>query len=1029
MANYDLGTAHGKIVVDYQDKGTGKAAKDLDALKAKAGELLGQFGRLARGWRSHSQGMVNDVTRLARAVGVFAGALALGVGLLNRSRGAFLAYKGIGQIFGALGLAMGGVPKGAEGFPGVVKKIIQLSAAVTLFAGATKLIQTVASRFGLLKGIGNLIGNLGSRVDGLARPLHRVAGVALAAAGAINTFRTIKAIIPIALKGASAVGALGGAFVLLGGLVQSVKQLTGVIGLLPAVAGTAVLGFAALKIATMGLSDAFENWDDPAKFAEALKKLHPEAAKTVVAIKSLEGQFKAAQKNIQGRLFDGMAKSVQELGSTYIPILEERFGRVVDVINSAGKGVINFLKSTAGVSQSKNILDKFAATWENLGPSIEHIVMIIMDIAEVSAGVFEDLTDGAEGTTRSWAEFIDKARETGQIKEWIQGGLQALKDLWATVKNVSATFKTMWVALNGGESVSFLAMLASATARMREFVASAEGQRILSLLATTIQTLWEKLVMLGDAFVTHVLPVLERFLPIVTAVGSGIMTGIVAALAILNPLFMALGAVLGPLAPVFQVIATVGAAFVVTLMGIGLAAKIAFVAFNTLSTAFTVVRVAIQLTSFLISSFAVALLKGIANLTIWVVAHTVAAARTAAAWLVAKAQVIAHWAAIAAAATLNAIKVGAAWLLTTGASMATAVASMAATVARVVAGWVLMGIQAMIGAAKMAAAWFIAMGPIGWVIAGIIALVALIIVYWDEIAAATTAVWDTVWGAIKAAWDAIWNVIGPTMNRIGAAIQSGFNKAKAVVDTVMNAIKIVIQTVVAVVVAIFTGNFNQIPGILQGAGARMNALFGGALTALKNAVMSGLAAVVAFFQGIPGKILGALGNLGGLLVNAGRAVLQGFLDGLKAMWGAVTGFVGGIASWISANKGPVSKDAKLLKPAGNAIMRGLVDGMNQSMPLLKRTVGNVNSTLAGAASLSTSVNLGATGAARPALSTGVVPARGWSGPTPSGGDGAAAPVTNNIDVTIPAKDIAEMQTVADFFDKVQQKARAGKAGR
>ena len=40
------------------------------------------------------------------------------------------------------------------------------------------------------------------------------------------------------------------------------------------------------------------------------------------------------------------------------------------------------------------------------------------------------------------------------------------------------------------------------------------------------------------------------------------------------------------------------------------------------------------------------------------------------------------------------------------------------------------------------------------------------------------------------------------------------------------------------------------------------------------------------------------------------------------MWGAVTDFVGGIASWIAANKGPISYDRRLLIPAGQAIMSG-----------------------------------------------------------------------------------------------------------
>jgi SLT domain-containing protein len=66
---------------------------------------------------------------------------------------------------------------------------------------------------------------------------------------------------------------------------------------------------------------------------------------------------------------------------------------------------------------------------------------------------------------------------------------------------------------------------------------------------------------------------------------------------------------------------------------------------------------------------------------------------------------------------------------------------------------------------------------------------------------------------------------------------------------------------------------------------------------------------------------------GNWLFNAGYNVLWGFLNGLKAIWGKVTGWVSGIASWIRSHKGPISLDARLLVPAGMAIMTGFYNGL------------------------------------------------------------------------------------------------------
>ena len=90
------------------------------------------------------------------------------------------------------------------------------------------------------------------------------------------------------------------------------------------------------------------------------------------------------------------------------------------------------------------------------------------------------------------------------------------------------------------------------------------------------------------------------------------------------------------------------------------------------------------------------------------------------------------------------------------------------------------------------------------------------------------------------------------------------------------------------------------------------------------------AEVLDWFAGLPGRILSSLGDLGSLLFSAGKGVMQGFLDGLKSAWGAVTDFVGGIADWIAEHKGPIEYDRRLLVPHGMAIMHGLGSGIERA---------------------------------------------------------------------------------------------------
>ncbi|MCA1781804.1 MAG: tape measure protein, partial [Intrasporangiaceae bacterium] len=114
--------------------------------------------------------------------------------------------------------------------------------------------------------------------------------------------------------------------------------------------------------------------------------------------------------------------------------------------------------------------------------------------------------------------------------------------------------------------------------------------------------------------------------------------------------------------------------------------------------------------------------------------------------------VVAKWALMGVKALFHGAKVVAGWVMTGVAAVAQTVIHVAQA-AVVVAKWAWMGVQALFHAAKMAAAWFIALGPIGWVILAIAALVALIIIYWDEIKAWTIAAFTAIWEFIKQAWD------------------------------------------------------------------------------------------------------------------------------------------------------------------------------------------------------------------------------------------------------------------------------------
>ena len=209
---------------------------------------------------------------------------------------------------------------------------------------------------------------------------------------------------------------------------------------------------------------------------------------------------------------------------------------------------------------------------------------------------------------------------------------------------------------------------------------------------------------------------------------------------------------------------------------------------------------------------------------------------------------------------------------------------------------------------------------------------------WNAVWTVFTTIVQTVWTAISTIISTVLNVIAGIISVATALIQGNWSAAweavkgiaqtvwtgiQTVITTVINAISNIISTVLSAiqntVTTIWTGiqNFvsttiNAIKDTVINVANALKEGFLSALEALKSGVSSAIDAVKGFFD--------RLWNVD--LSGAGQAIMEGFLGGLKSMWGAVTDFVGGIASWIAEHKGPISYDRRLLIPAGQAIMSG-----------------------------------------------------------------------------------------------------------
>lgn len=227
---------------------------------------------------------------------------------------------------------------------------------------------------------------------------------------------------------------------------------------------------------------------------------------------------------------------------------------------------------------------------------------------------------------------------------------------------------------------------------------------------------------------------------------------------------------------------------------------------------------------------------------------------------------IPHWVALAAAAGVSAAKQAASWVVTQAAAIKSAVVH-SAQVAKMVAGWIVLGAKSLIAAAKVAAAWLISIGPIALVVAAVVGLVALIVKNWDTIKDVIAAGWEFVKAKTSAFVAAVTGFVRDLKDRI-----VGF--VRGAVDFIRQHHPLLI---------LFRIAQEQVPKI------------------------------VAKVREVKDRIVEFFSSAGEWLLDAGKRIIDGLIEGIKAKIQAVKDTIGNVAGAIRdrlpfspAKEGPLS---------------------------------------------------------------------------------------------------------------------------
>lgn len=757
----------------------------------------------------------------------------------------------------------------------------------------------------------------------------------------------------IALIGTAAAGAVAGVTQLFQGvlaLVGILGQASGAAALLPAAfAGFLAVG-ATIKLGVQGIGDSFKALasGDVAKFNESLKGLAPSAREFALAVRDVKPAFDGMQLEVQQTLFKGFGEQVRILGRTLLPTLRTGLVGIASELNIAGIGIAKFASDGEVVGQLGLFFKDIRASVAALAPSVTSLMSAFLDIGQVGATFLPGLANGFSKVTEQFANFVRESAASGALAEFIQGGIDALKQLGQIAKNVFGIFGDLMNAstISGGGLLNNLVLI---TDQIRAFTSSAAGSEAINTffksMSQVISALLPVVLQLAGVFATTLLPIIAQLAttigpalqPVIAALGTALqaaapgiqalgegfaalLRGIAPALPAIgqlaNVLGQSLGQVMTALAPILSQVATVLAGVLAQAIPplVPIIGQLAKLFGDVLTAVLPLLPPLIQLAAAIVGPL-ITVIQALVPPFQQLIQQVLKVAEP----LIPV---------IADAFT----------------QLATALSPLAGAIGQAVVAIFTALSPAIQPLAEAFVALVQALLPLIGPITQIIQIATPIIALFLQMQASILSF--------------ILSAVTPLINIFGVLVtitQGTFSQILSVVQNVVNGVTGFFSNLMTNVNSTWTG----ITGTISGAVGRVRDFvtsgFNNVVNTIRNAlssavsaVSSGIGNVISFFSGLPGRILGAIGNLGSLLFNVGRNVLEGLINGISSMVGAVVRRVADIGkSIINSITGAlgISSPSKEMAKVGVFVGEGLIVGMDRIAPKVASAASDLADTL------------------------------------------------------------------------------------
>lgn len=721
---------------------------------------------------------------------------------------------------------------------GLIRKVRDAVREAQTAAGDIDVKMNVHSDLSAMAGRG--LASMTSSAMSLAGTLARVGSIAAAATVAIGG-------ITPALSAATAAAwqFTTASSTLLGGVL-----VTGAAG--------AAMAFGTLKMAVAGMGDALKA-SNPGEFSEAIAKMPPAAQSAARAMFDLKGSFSGFGDEIQQSFWEPLS-NIGQLSVLVEPV-KAAMQSLAGAMGRASAGLVDFVTQGAGLAAMHSIIENAATGTGRLADGFAASLKSLVLLGGAAAPIFTEMSNAAATWAEGMAEKMQRAYDTGALQAKMASAVDMAKSLWGVLTDLGGIVAGVGRAAMAATG-SLGGAFATAAQGLNELVNSARGQEALIGFFTSMQ-----------AALQAIIPLVGQVATIIGGTLAPALSGAIQSLApVVSQVLGSLNAGLQALAPGFQAL--------VDGLGQGLAALVP--AFQPLGAAIGAIGAAIGALLPIVGQLIASLVQAVAPIISGLLPAFMA--------LIPAVQAIGQALGTVLQAALQAIMPMLPIIAQMAQMIAPVIAQLAATIGGILAG----AIQAIAPFLPQIAS------AIMQILAAIMPLLPIILQLASSLISALLPVITALMPVIVALIQVIANIVTALMPIIVVVAQviAVFAQLLAtIIGFVASALGMILSFVAGVIsgfVSMAASVIGAVTGFVSGVISHIASMASSVMSAatrmwshVVSAFSSGVSQAVSWVGRLPGMAVHAMGNVGSLLVSSGKALIQGFINGIKSMIGAV----------------------------------------------------------------------------------------------------------------------------------------------